>query len=351
MTDRFGAAYFSQYGDADNPQPYSKVFMDYTIDPSKLPQFVQTAQPWVLDLGAADGRLLREIHKVLGGSPHNYIGVEINSEVCENKVFGHLVNSDLFSFLQSEVRKGVKYDVIVCNAFMYLQANEIDVCLSLIYQMLNPDGVFASTIYTNWRYGDVRFQREVWKEVIRTSSYTNGVYKDVLKSRDVSFGAPKAWWVDMFERRGFAIATSNAVHDSFYMRRKSTTFINSNLQFEYMAERNYEVSPGVDDDPFFTGRVYNPSIVQLWSNASKQTLRVKQKRPRNPDTDLDGWLISDQPLRVELAQTFVDCVRSGVLGPIREFSIKLTGVHDPDMYIKGATYFPKLKRMCRDVET
>ena len=303
MTTKFDQQYFNVYGEPDGSS-YAKMYKKFTVLPKHIKQVATVPdKPRVLDVGAADGRLLRDYHTAFGGPETNYCGVEISTAVLP--IFGTIKTHDVTS--EEPFPFTGKFDIIIVNVMMYLEGSQIESLYRRLGMMLTDNGILATTIFSSWEFGTLTNDEEEWEDAFLTAHYLKGKFVDEGNHNNVTFAAPPRWWVNAMTKASVE-PDRQFYGDDIMVHRRS-----ADLGRPYV-----KVYPS--GEMFPKGKVISPFTVHFITSDVKIGIRLALD---GDVAETDGYLTSSTTVGEAYLREIVKLVEEGWFGPVRKFKFKV----------------------------
>lgn len=337
----YAGRYFANYNGTDE---YSKCYKQFTV---KVEELAKQLRLWnwtlgdnlVVDLGAADGSILRDLHAALGGEEEKYVGCELTEHFVGNTVWDGTVTADVLDYLESLETGSV--GLAICNVLMYIQdAGTITRILENIARVLSHNGVAVIVTMNNWYFGSLVNEDEEWKDLISTGKIIKGKFKH-NDSNDVTFAAPVGWWVTAMKSSKLGPNLVNKENDIFICRAGNSNQYKNWVMDVYPMVGNISTT-GTYAFGVLVGTQHEPETYIL-------TFTVN-----SDENDSDGIWTADKSIPINSIAAISVAMMNGYFGPVRNFrfkpleKVKANAVYHP--FVLGAKYFPEEGIFVRDVE-
>lgn len=346
MTKPIDDNYFENYTEVGN---YGKTWQRNTVDLEDIEEFYRRSgvpKPTsMLDLGCADGSVLKAVGEMFDISPDRLVGVESNlgaSKLAQSNI-KNVVHTDALSYLDQfdydlrnkRVDPNQRFDLILINMLMYVtEPWKVDRILHYAAKVSHPDTIVIIV-------GNIDREIDVAEDGEMTTTF-HSHWKDgrLVKPDYVNITGSKAMWLNFIERH-FTVHLET--EDEVWFCCKSI------LAYKKVQPWSVEIEAETEEADVPDGST------DVWS--VKLTQRNHEPAQHNhhrgvdtvihhhiyvaPDTD---YFQCNDVLTLETAKSLIGLIVKGTLGPVRDFSFRIEQdrLANELFYVRGAVLEPNI---------
>lgn len=340
MTKPIDNTYFENYTEEGD---YRTTWQRNTVDLDDIEDFYRRSgmpKPTsMLDLGCADGSVLKAVGEMFDISPDRLVGVESNlgaAKLARDNI-KNVVHTDALSYLDQleyDLRNGhadpdQKFDLILINMLMYVtQSWMVDRILYYAARVCHSDTVVIVV-------GNIDRDIDVDEDGETTTAF-HSHWKDgkLVKPDYVNVTGPKAMWLDFIER-----------HLTVHLETEDEVWFCCKHDFNYKKVLSWSVDVEVEmeeaDVPDGSTDVWSVKLTQRKQSTSWDCIDTYHHIYIAPDTE---YFQCEDVLTLETAKSLIGLIVKGTLGPVRDFSfhIEQDRLGDELFYVRGAVLEPNI---------
>jgi hypothetical protein len=194
----FDQQYFENY--AGELRPYDTYALDFTLDAAHAAKVFEwchfLAPRKVIDLGAADGRVLIELEKHFP-SIQSSEGIELSDWILEKKKHPGVRKGDVLKELSAHTLKD--FDLVYINMLMYLDENSVEEVLCLLPSIGHENTVFVFSFNFDLTPED-------------TSKFSGNIFSVLTNDPQPVLARPKVWWLERIFRNFHVCADDGYIY-------------------------------------------------------------------------------------------------------------------------------------------